>query len=162
MFDDLLEANERYRKEFHDPGVPGKAAKRLAVVTCIDSRIDPLSMLGLRAGDAKIIRNAGGRITHDALRSLIIATNLLDVNRVCVVQHTDCAMTGSTDHAMRHHIGEIRGEDASSWDFLFSTDPDANMRADLEALASCRLLPPDLVVGGFVFDVHTGGLTPVG
>jgi carbonic anhydrase len=161
MFDDLLEANERYRKEFHDPGIRGKAAKGLAVVTCIDSRIDPLSMLGLRAGDAKIIRNAGGRITRDALRSLIVATNLLDVNRVCVVQHTDCAMSGSTDDEMRAHIGALRGQDASGWDFLFSTDPASNMRADLEALAVCGLLPPDLIVGGFVFDVHTGGLTPV-
>src|SRR5882757_7008641 len=97
MFDDLLDANRRYRSEFHDSGVAGTAAKGLAVVTCIDSRIDPLALLGLRPGDAKIIRNAGARVTDDALRSVVIAVNLLGVNRVCVVQHTDCAMVGQTD-----------------------------------------------------------------
>ena len=77
MFDDLLDANRRYQSEFHDSGVPGKAAKGLAVLTCIDSRIDPLAMLGLKAGDAKILRNAGARVTDDALRSLVLAANFL-------------------------------------------------------------------------------------
>ena len=108
MFDDLLEANRRYRTEFHDSGVEGVAAKGLAVLTCIDSRIDPLAMLGLRAGDAKIVRNAGARVTRDALRSLVLAANLLGVARVCVVQHTDCAMVGSTDEELRARIGAAR------------------------------------------------------
>ena len=95
MFDDLLEANRRYQEKFHDPGVGGKAGKGLAVLTCIDTRIDPLAILGLRPGDAKIIRNAGARATPDALRSLILAANLLNVSRVCVVQHTNCAMIGT-------------------------------------------------------------------
>ena len=81
MFDDLLKANRHYRSKFHDPGVEGKAAKGLAVLTCIDSRIDPLAMLGLKAGDAKIMRNAGARVTDDTLRSLILASNLLGVTR---------------------------------------------------------------------------------
>ncbi len=104
MFDDVLGANARYRSEFHDSGVAGRAAKGLAVVTCIDSRIDPLAMLGLRPGDAKIIRNAGARVTDDALRSLVLAVNLLGVNRVCVVQHTDCAMVGANDDEMRAKV----------------------------------------------------------
>src|ERR1700726_451692 len=122
MFDDLLAANRRYRTEFHDPGVAGIAAKGLAVLTCIDSRIDPLAMLGLRAGDAKIIRNAGARVTRDALRSLVLAANLLGVTRVCVVQHTDCAMIGSTDDEIRDRIGAVRGVDATGWEFLASKD----------------------------------------
>src|SRR5439155_18747058 len=101
------DANRRYRTEFHDSGVEGKAARGLAVLTCIDSRIDPLAMLGLRAGDAKIIRNAGARVTDDALRSLVLATNLLSVTRVCVVQHTDCAMVGTTNDEIRSRIGAI-------------------------------------------------------
>src|SRR3954453_12063957 len=104
MFHDLLDANARYRAEFHDSGQPGVAAKGLAVLTCIDSRIDPLAMLGLKAGDAKIIRNAGARVTDDALRSLVLAVSLLGVTRVCVVQHTECALVGSTDDEMRARV----------------------------------------------------------
>ena len=130
MFDDLLAANRHYRRDFHDSGVAGVAAKGLAVLTCIDSRIDPLALAGLRAGDAKIIRNAGARVTADALRSLVVAVNLLGVTRVCVVQHTDCAMVGSTDDELRRRIGAIRGVDAEGWDFLATTDQLAALRGD--------------------------------
>jgi carbonic anhydrase len=159
-FADLLDANRQYQVRFHDSGVEGKAARGLGVLTCIDSRIDPLAMLGLRAGDAKIIRNAGARVTDDALRSLVLAANLLNVTRVCVVQHTDCAMVGSTDDDLRRIIGEQRGVDASGWEFLASTDQLATLQGDLERLAACPLLPPDLEVGGFIFDVRTGALVP--
>jgi carbonic anhydrase len=161
MFDDLLSANRHYRREFHDSGVAGAAAKALAVLTCIDSRIDPLALAGLRAGDAKIIRNAGARVTADALRSLVIAVNLLGVTRVCIVQHTDCAMVGTTDDELRARIGAIRGVDATGWDFLASTDQLAALAGDMELIASCPLLPSDLNVGGFIFDVHSGELVPV-
>lgn len=161
MFDDLLEANRRYRADFHDSGVTGTAAKGLAVLTCIDSRIDPLALLGLRTGDAKIIRNAGARVTDDALRSLVLAVNLLGVTRVCVMQHTECAMASTTDEALRSRIGAARGVDASGWDFLTMTDQVATMRSDVELIRACPLLPADLEVGGFVFDVHSGELVPV-
>jgi len=160
-FDDLLHANLRYREEFHDSGVAGKAAKGLAVLTCIDSRIDPLAMLGLRPGDAKIIRNAGARVTDDSLRSLVLAANLLDVHRVCVVHHTDCAMVGQTPDGLRARISELTGVDASGWEFLPMTDQRATLRDDLARIRACPLLPPDLEVGGFVFDVHSGALEPV-
>jgi carbonic anhydrase len=160
VFDDLLEANRRYRSEFHDAGVAGIAAKGLAVLTCIDSRIDPLAMLGLRAGDAKIIRNAGARVTPDSLRSLVLAVNLLGVDRVCLVQHTDCAMVGKTNEEISGRIGELRGVDASGWDFLVSSDQMATLRDDLAALRSCELLPAELVLGGFLFDVRSGELVP--
>jgi carbonic anhydrase len=161
VFDDVLEANKRYREQFHDTGLAGTAARGLAVLTCIDSRIDPLAMLGLRAGDAKIIRNAGARVTDDALRSLVLAANLLGVKRVCIVQHTDCAMVGRTDEALRARIGAIRGVDASGWTFLATTDQLATLREDIGRLRSCPLLPPELDVGAFVFDVHTGELVEV-
>lgn len=160
MFDDLLDANRRYRRDFHDSGVKGKAAKGLAVLTCIDSRIDPLAMLGLRAGDAKIIRNAGGRVTNDALRSLVLACNLLGVNRVCVVQHTDCAVIGTTDDEIRTRIKAMRNVDVGGWKFLATTDQHGSLHHDLELIVSCPLLPSSLQVGGFVFDVHTGELVP--
>jgi carbonic anhydrase len=161
MFDDLLEANRRYRAEFHDSGVAGTAAKALAVLTCIDSRIDPLALLGLRAGDAKIIRNAGARVTDDALRSLVVAVNLLGVTRVCVLQHTACAMMGSNNAEMSARISAARGVAVDGWDFLPSTDQLATLHTDLERIRSCALLPPDLHVGGFIFDVHSGELLPV-
>jgi len=161
MFDDLLDANRRYRTEFHDSGVAGTAAKGLAVLTCIDSRVDPLALLGLHAGDAKIIRNAGARVTPDALRSLVIAVNLLGVTRVCVVHHTDCAMFGSTNDEIRTRISAARGVDASAWDFLAGTDQRATLHGDIELIESCPLLPLDLVVGGFIFDVRTGELVPL-
>ncbi len=161
MFDDLLDANQRYRTEFHDSGVAGVAAKGLAVLTCIDSRIDPLAMLGLRAGDAKIIRNAGARVSDDALRSLVLAANLLGVTRVCVVQHTECAMIGTTDDELRARIGAIRGVDATDWNFLATTDQLAALRSDIERITTCALLPADLEVGAFIFDVHSGELVPI-
>jgi len=161
VFDDLLDANQRYRREFHDSGVAGVAAKGLAVLTCIDSRIDPLALLGLHAGDAKIIRNAGARVTDDALRSLVLAVNLLGVTRVCVVQHTECAMVGTTDEALRARIEKERGVDASGWEFLTSTDQLATLHTDIERIRACPLLPPDLTIGGFVFDVRSGELAQV-
>lgn len=161
MFDDILDANLSYQREFLDSGMPGKAAKRLAVLTCIDSRIDPLAMLGLRPGDAKIIRNAGARVTEDALRSLVLATNLLDVTRICVVQHTDCAMAGATEDEMRSRVSEARGVDASDWDFLSMTDQEGTMREDARRLTACNLIPDSIEIGGFIFDVHSGGLREV-
>ena len=160
MFDDLLEANRRYQAQFHDSGVAGTAAKGLAVLTCIDSRIDPLAMLGLRPGDAKILRNAGARVTADSLRSLVLAANLLAVNRVCVVQHTDCAMVGRRDEEIAATIGAARGVDASGWEFLTSTDQVGTLQQDVALIRSCPLMPPGLQVGGFIFDVHSGELVP--
>ncbi len=162
MFDDLLEANRRYQAQFHDSGVAGTAAKGLAVLTCIDSRIDPLAMLGLRPGDAKILRNAGARVTADSLRSLVLAANLLAVNRVCVVQHTDCAMVGRRDEEIAATIGAARGVDASGWEFLTSTDQVGTLQQDVALIRSCPLMPPGLQVGGFIFDVHSGELVPTG
>src|SRR6476661_7283138 len=134
MFDDVLAANLRFQATFTDSGMPGRAAKGLAVLTCIDSRIDPLAMLGLHAGDAKIIRNAGARVTTDALRSLVLAVNLLGVNRVCVVQHTECAMVGTTDAEIRARIEATRDVDASGWEFLASGDQLATLHADIELI----------------------------
>lgn len=158
MFDDLLSANRRYAARFHDPGVAGVAAKGLAVLTCIDSRIDPLAMLGLQPGDAKIIRNAGARVTDDALRSLVLATNLLGAKRVCVVQHTSCAMVGSTEEQMRARVTEASGADASRWDFLVSQDQTATLLADIARIRDCELIPAAVEIGGFIYDVHSGEL----
>ncbi len=105
MFDDVLSANQAYSSGFRLAGLAPTAARGLAVVTCIDSRIEPLQMLGLAPGDAKILRNAGARVTDDVLRSLVLAVNLLGVNRVGVVQHTGCRMTGATNAELQESLG---------------------------------------------------------
>jgi carbonic anhydrase len=117
-------------------------------------------MLGLRAGDAKIIRNAGARVTDDSLRSLILAVNLLGVTRVCVVQHTNCAMVDSTEDQIRARIEARLGVDTAGWDPLATTDQRATLHEDIERIERCPLLPADLQVGGFIFDVHSGALLP--
>jgi len=100
-------------------------------------------------------------VTPDALRSLVLAANLLGVTRVCVVQHTDCAMVGRTEDEMRDRIEQASGADASGWDFLTSTDQTATLHADIALITACPLLRSDLHVGGFIFDVHSGGLVSV-
>jgi carbonic anhydrase len=155
MFDDLLAANRAYAEAFDLTGLASRAAKGLCVVTCMDTRIDPLRMLGLRPGDAKILRNAGGRVTDDVLRSLVLAVALLGVDRVAVVEHTDCAMVGTTNEELRRGLGEL-GARAGEWDFLPIADQTATLAADVERVRSCELLPPDLTVGGFLYDVDTG------
>lgn len=160
MFDDLISANVHYQARFHDPGISGVAGRQLAVLTCIDSRIDPLAMLGLRAGDAKIMRNAGARVTPDSLRSLVLAATFLDVKRICVVQHTDCAMTSRSNAEIAATIEESTGV-RPDWDFLTMADQRATLAADVAAVRECELLPDDVVVGGFIFNVASGALEPV-
>jgi carbonic anhydrase len=161
MFDDVLRANEAYRQSFRNSGLSGSAARGLAVLTCIDSRIDPLAMLGLSAGDAKIIRNAGARATPDALRSLVLATNLLGVDRICVIQHTDCAMSKRTEDELRALVGERAGAPADGWEFLVMDDQLAALADDVATIRECPLLHAGVVVGGFRYDVTDGSLTPI-
>ena len=113
-FEDLLAANEGYAAQFSSGDLAGRAARGLAVVTCMDSRIEPLQMLGLSKGDAKILRNAGGRVTEDVLRTLVLATHLLGVERVMVVEHTDCRMAKVTDEQAHEAIREQSGLDTRS------------------------------------------------
>ncbi len=98
------------------------------------------------------------RVTPDALRSLVIAANLLGVSRICVVQHTDCEMVGSTAEEFRDRVGAASGLDASGWEFLASTGQLSTLRDDIAAITSCALMPPDVHVGGFIFDVRSGEL----
>ena len=125
MFDDLLEANRAYASGFDLAGIQARADKGFALVTCMDSRIEPLTMLGLVPGDAKIIRNAGGRATLDVLRSLVLATSFLGVRRIAVMHHTELR-PGRPDR--RRHPGRASAEgvgDADGWEFLAMPDPDA-------------------------------------
>src|SRR3978361_2321570 len=113
-FRDVLNANLEYQAGYQDPHLEGRAARGLAVITCMDSRIDLLGMLGLQKGDAKILRNAGARVTEDVLRTLVLAVHLLNVNRVMVVAHTDCRMSKVTDDQAHQEILNGAGIDTRS------------------------------------------------
>jgi carbonic anhydrase len=160
-FADVLAANADYADSFLDAGLPGQAAKGLAVITCMDSRIDPLGMLGLAKGDAKILRNAGGRVTDDVLRTLVLAVHLLGVNRVLVVEHTECKMASSTVDAVHQGIYEASGLDTRSLDFALMDDQLQTLASDVQKVRSSPYLPDTVEVGGFLYDVRTGRLREI-
>jgi carbonic anhydrase len=160
QFGDVLRANAAYADAFSPTGLDGRAARGLAVLTCIDSRIDPLAMLGLKSGDAKIIRNAGARVTDDVLTTLVVARYLLDVERLMVIAHTDCRMAAASDDELHRAIRESGGPETSDLSFSTSADQTASLCADVERVRSFRRLET-LEVGGFVYDVATGALTRV-
>jgi len=156
MFDELLAANREYASHFALAGIAASAAKGFAVVTCMDSRIEPLTTLGLRPGDAKILRNAGGRVTADVLRSLALATGLLGVTKVAVMHHTDCALGGRDDADLRARLDPEQARRAQAWHFLAMPDADAALAADVQAVRDCPVLAGGIAVEGWRYDVRTG------
>jgi len=157
-FDDVLAANDAYAHAFRLAGLEPVAAKGLAVLTCMDSRIEPLTMLGLEAGDAKILRNAGARVTDDVLRTLVLATYLLGVDRVMIVAHTKCRMATGEEEDVHEAIADAGGPDTRSLAFLVSNDQEETIRDDVQRVRSWPYLS-HLRVGGFLYDVDTGRLT---
>jgi carbonic anhydrase len=156
MFDDLFEANRAYASRFDLAGIAAPAAKGFGLVTCMDSRIEPLAMLGLGPGDAKILRNAGARVTTDVLRSLILATRFLGVRRIAIMQHTACAMATLDDDSIKSDLAEEGVGRADGWEFLTMADPDSALREDVDRVRSCELLAPGVKVEGWRYDVDTG------
>ncbi|AYY13511.1 carbonic anhydrase [Actinobacteria bacterium YIM 96077] len=159
-FDDVLAANDAYAQTFDLHGLQARAARGLAVVTCMDSRIDPLAMLGLNPGDAKIIRNAGARVTEDVLRTLVLGAHLLGVERIMVVAHTNCKMASATRDQVIETIETASGVDVRSLDFGLVADQRQTLENDTQKIRSWPFLPPGIAVGGFIYDVATGRLEP--
>jgi carbonic anhydrase len=157
-FADVLAANESYAGNFQLAGLEPVAARGLAVLTCIDSRIEPLDMLGLGPGDAKILRNAGARVTDDVLRTLVLASYLLGVDRAMIVAHTDCRMASGDEDDIHAALDEAGGPDTRSLAFLVTDDQEATVREDVQRVRSWPYLSR-LRVGGFLYDVDTGRLT---
>lgn len=160
-FADVLAANSAYAATFSDEGLTGRAARGLAVITCMDSRIDPLGVLGMNRGDVKILRNAGARVTDDMLRTLILATHLLGVNRVLVMPHTNCRMAGGSEGDIHEAIFEVSGFDTRSVEFRTVSDQMSALITDVVRIRSHPLLPAELAVGAAIYDVHTGRINPV-
>ena len=155
-FDDLLAANRDYADHFDQSGFDGIAHAGVALVTCMDSRIDPLRMLGLKHGDAKIFRNPGGRVTPQALEALVLGVHLLGVNRILVVPHTRCAMASATLEDVRRRVGESAGQDVSWQTFGMVEDQMAALADDVHKVRAHPLIPDEVAVGGFLYDVDTG------
>jgi carbonic anhydrase len=160
-FDDLLAANRDFADHFTLAGFDGVAQAGVALVTCMDSRIDPLGMLGLKAGDAKIFRNPGGRVTDAALEALVLSTHLLGVNRILVVPHTRCAMSSSTEAQLHERVTASAGVDSTWQRFHVIEDPVGSLRNDLHKVRSHPLIPATVAIGGFIYDVDTGLLNPI-
>ena len=155
-FDDLLAANREFASTFDLAGFDGVAHAGIAIVTCMDSRISPLEMVGLAPGDAKIFRNPGGRVTPQALEALVLGVHLLHVERILVIPHTRCAMATSSLEELREKVGESAGQDASWQSFGVVEDQEAALRDDVRKVRAHPLIPDNIAVGGFLYDVDTG------
>jgi len=155
----FVKANERYAASFKKGSLPMPPSRRVAVLACMDARLDPARILGLEEGDAHVVRNAGGRAA-DALRSLVISQELLGTREVVVIHHTDCGMLTFTNEQLKQRLKEGRGAEADL-DFLPFSDLDQSVRDDVKAIRESRLLHPGVPVTGFVYDVKTGRLRQV-
>ncbi|HMM97023.1 carbonic anhydrase [Phycicoccus sp.] len=155
-FDDLLAANAEFARTFDLAGFDGVAHAGIAIVTCMDSRIAPLAMLGLHPGDAKIFRNPGGRVTPQALEALVLGVHLLGVRRILVVPHTRCAMASNTEEELHERVSASAGVDASWHDFNVVPDQRAALEHDVHVVRSHPLIGERALVGGFMYDVDSG------
>jgi carbonic anhydrase len=154
-FADLLAANRRYSIS-SPPNFDGIAHAGVGIVTCMDSRLQPLEMIGLVLGEAKILRTPGGHVTEDALRGLVLGVHLLRVTRILIVQHTRCAMAGGDDAWMRQRVAKATGADLTG--FHIGADPNqlGRLHADVEMLRTHPLIVGRAQVGGFLYNVDTG------
>lgn len=157
----MLEANAAYADGFSQGNKPMPPARSVAAVVCMDARIHPSEMLGLDLGDAHVIRNAGGRVSDDAIRSLIISSTLLGTREFLVVHHTDCGMVTFSNDDLRGILAERRGSDASDIDFLPFGDIEQSVRDDVALIQASEHIDSSIPVRGFVYDVDTGALSEV-
>ena len=160
-FADVLGSNDEFVRGFRHSELTGTARKGLAIVTCMDSRISPLDVVGMQAGDAKILRNAGARVTEDVLRTLVLASYLLGVTRVLVMPHTDCRMAISDEASIHATIKNQFGVDTSSLEFRTSSNQRESLVEDVARIRSYPLLHKGVSVAGAIYNVSTGQLEPI-
>ena len=158
--DELLTNNGAYAKSFNQGGLPMPPSKKVAVVACMDARLDVYRILGLEEGEAHVIRNAGGVITDDAIRSLLISQRLLGTVEIILIHHTDCGMLTFTDDGVKAEITEDVGVRPAFALEAFG-DPDADVRQSLARIDASRFIQRKEQVRGFVFEVETGRLREV-
>ena len=157
----FIERNREFADKFRHGDKAMPPAQHLAVLTCMDARIHPEQAMGMDIGDAHMIRNAGGRASDDAIRSLVISTTLLGTEEFAVIHHTDCGMLTFTNDDLRKKLSEERGVDASAVDFLPFPDLEQSVRDDISTIKASPLLPDGVEVTGWVYDVKTGKISSV-
>ena len=157
----MMASAERYRETFQHDDLTARPTRRVAILTCMDARLDLFRLLGLQIGDSHIIRNAGGRATDDAIRSLVLSTNALGTREIAVIHHTGCGLHGQTDDTIADRVEEVSGLRPSmafhAFDDLISSVTD-----DVELVRACPYLPPGTTVWGAYYDVGDGSLSTVG
>ena len=161
QIDEFSAANQSYKQSFRQGDLPMPPKRQVAVVTCMDARLHPEKFLGLEVGDAHMIRNAGGRASDDAIRSLVISERLLGTNEVVVIHHTDCGMLTFKNEDLAAKCREELGVDVAGQDFLPFGDLEQSVRDDVETLRSSPLIPSDIPVSGAIYDVRTGELKTI-
>ena len=155
-FRDLVDGNRDYTSAFPDAELSAIPRKNLAVVTCMDCRIDPLAIFGVNVGDIHVMRNAGARVTPDTIRSLIKSVNQLEVDRIAIMHHNDCGAAKIDLPGLRAKVLDATGSDPEDIEFHLIGDQIAALEADIEAVRSCPYLPVGTAVAGFIYDVATG------
>ena len=158
-FKDIIEGSDAYAEAFPNGELSALPQARLVIVTCMDTRINPLAIFGLDIGQAHVLRNAGARITTDVIRSLIKSINQLEVERVVVMHHTDCGAAKIRIDGLRAAVTAATGNDPEGLEFHLIDDPEQALAEDIEAVRSCPYLPVGTAVAGMVYDVHTGVVT---
>ena len=154
VLDEIRTANDAYASGFSKGELPMPPARRFAVVTCMDARLDPAKFLGLDEGDAHVIRNAGGLVTDDAIRSLAISHHLLGTQEALVIAHTDCGMLTFRNEDLQQRLD-------TDVDFQPFGDLEESVRASVRRIAESPLLPDSFAARGFVYDVRSGRLADV-
>jgi carbonic anhydrase len=161
VFDEFVRANRTYAAGFDQGHLPMPPRRHVAILTCMDARLHPCEFLGLTIGDAHVIRNAGGRASDDAIRSLVISQRLLGTREIVVIHHTDCGMLTFTNEQLSGRIRQELGVDTAGRDFLPFRDLDQSVIDDVAILRGSPLIPQDIPISGAVFDVKTGELRPI-
>jgi len=157
----IIEANQYYSKDFKYGKLPSRPSRKLAILACMDTRLNVEDALGLKTGEAHILRNAGGIATDDAIRSFIISHELLGTEEFIVVNHTDCGLLKFTDEDLSKKLSEKYGADAANLKFHTFDDLEANVKNQVEKIKSNVFLPNDILVHGFIYDVKNGKLKKV-
>lgn len=156
----IVEAASRYQRNFVPDRFTAAPNRHLVILTCMDARLDLFRLLGLETGDAHILRNAGGRASDDAIRSMTVSAQLLGTREFVVIHHTGCGLHGATNAGLSDLVEKTVGT-RPTFDFLAFDDLEASVRTDVDRIATCELLPHDAIVWGAIYDVHTGELRTV-
>lgn len=160
-FEDLIRVNRHYAETFSLEGLSSEPTEQVAIITCMDCRIDTAAALGLTPGRGHVLRNAGGRVTDDMIRSLVASVYTLGVTQVAVIHHTHCGAAAATPEGLRTAIRDATGHDPEGMDFRLINEEPGAIIDDLEYLRTSPVLLPGTQLAAFIYDVDTGLLDPV-